>query len=70
MINGMKTRIRKGHGADCRFDGPGKKLFPDYLGSMACGVPSEFRDHYICCDPDTGEIRAEKECIFRRKDIK
>ena len=21
--------------ADCRFDGPGKKLFPDYLGSMA-----------------------------------
>lgn len=69
MINGMKTRIRKGHGADCRFDGPGKKLFPDYWGSMACVLP-EFRDHYICCDPDTGGIRAEKECIFRRKDIK
>ena len=35
----MKTRSRKGHGADCRFDGPGKKLFPDYLGSMACVLP-------------------------------
>ena len=70
MINGMKTRIRKGHGADCRFDGLGKSYFRIIWDQWRVEFFPEFRDHYICCDPDTGEIRAEKECIFRRKDIK
>lgn len=29
----------------------------------------EFRDHYICCDPDTGEIRAER-MYFQEKGYK
>ena len=64
----MKTRIRKGHGADLTV--LGKSYFRIICDQWRVELLSEFRDHYICCDPDTGEIRAEKERIFRRKDIK
>lgn len=48
----------------------GKSYFRIICDQWRVELLSEFRDHYICRDPDTGEIRAEKECIFRRKDIK
>lgn len=44
----------------------GKSYFRIIWDQWCVEFLPEFRDHYICCDPDTGEIRAEKECIFRR----
>lgn len=48
----------------------GKSYFRIIWDQWRVEFLSEFRDHYIYCDPDTGGIRTEKECIFRRKDIK
>jgi hypothetical protein len=44
----------------------GKSYFRIIWDQWCVEFLPEFRDHYICCDPDTGEIRTEKECIFRR----
>ena len=67
----MKTRIRKGHGADCRFDGPGKKAISGLFGIN--GVWSSFLSSEIITFAVIlilARSGRKKECIFRRKDIK
>ncbi len=46
-----------------------EKAISGLFGINGCGVPSEFRDHYICCDPDTGEIGRKKN-VFSGKGYK
>ena len=48
----------------------GKSYFRIIWDQWRVELLSEFRDHYICCDPDTGGIRAEKRMYFQEKRYK